>query len=58
MRDIAANNGKALVTNGDLSTDEGTKHAVDEALSSLSGVDILLNNAYKVSTWEDAASEQ
>ena|SRR5215469_6390919 len=60
MRDIAANNGKALVANGDLSTDEGTKHAVDEALSSLSGVDILLNNAgaYKVSTWEDATSEQ
>jgi 3-oxoacyl-[acyl-carrier protein] reductase len=60
MRDIAANNGKAVVTNGDLSTDEGAKHAVDEALSSLSGVDILLNNAgaYKVSTWGDAASEQ
>jgi NAD(P)-dependent dehydrogenase (short-subunit alcohol dehydrogenase family) len=58
--DIATNNGRALVANGDLSTDEGAKHAVDEALSSLKGVDILVNNAgvYKASTWEDATSEQ
>lgn len=59
-RNIDENNGRAFVTDGDLSSDEGAKYAVDEALSSLSGIDVLVNNAgaYKVSTWEEATSEQ
>jgi len=60
VKDITTNNGSAFVANGDLSTDEGAKHAINEVLSSLNGVDILVNNAgvYKASTWEDATSEQ
>jgi NAD(P)-dependent dehydrogenase (short-subunit alcohol dehydrogenase family) len=58
--DISTNIGRGFVSKGDLSTDKGAKHAVDEAMSSLSGIDILVNNAgaYKVSTWGEATSEQ
>lgn len=44
-QEIVEVGGRAFVAIGDLTTDEGAKQVVDAALSSLGGMDILINNA-------------
>ena len=44
-RDIAAADGKAVVTTGDLELDEGADKVAAEALAAFGGIDILVNNA-------------
>jgi NAD(P)-dependent dehydrogenase (short-subunit alcohol dehydrogenase family) len=54
-QEITTDGGKAFVVIGDLAIDEGAKHVADEALSSLGGVDIVVNNAgvYEDRGWMD-----
>jgi 3-oxoacyl-[acyl-carrier protein] reductase len=60
QQEIQAAGGRAIVAIGDLSTDEGAKRVVDEAVAELGAVDILVNNAgaYDVRGWADLTSQQ
>ena len=59
-QEIIANGGKAETAVGELDTDEGAKMVADLALSSLGGVDILINNAgtFSMGAWIDTTAEQ
>jgi 3-oxoacyl-[acyl-carrier protein] reductase len=52
---IVANGGKAYVAVGDLASDEGAETVVNQALSAVNGLDILINNAgeYENRGWMD-----
>jgi 3-oxoacyl-[acyl-carrier protein] reductase len=60
QREIDAAGGKAIVTIGDLATDEGAKRVVDKALAEFGAIEILVNNAgaYEVHGWTDATPQQ
>jgi 3-oxoacyl-[acyl-carrier protein] reductase len=57
-QEITARGGKACVAIGDLATDQGASAVVDQALSLVSGVDVLVNNvgAYENRGWMDTPS--
>jgi len=44
QREIEAMGGKAIVTIGDLATDEGAKRVADRALAEFGALEILVNN--------------
>lgn len=58
--EIEAGGGKALVTLGDLATDDGAGQVAEKVLSTLGGVDILVNNAgeFPYRGWVDAQPSQ
>ena len=59
VKKIERDGGKAFGFVGDLSTDEGAANIAQQALESLSGIDILINNAgaYKNRGWMDATAD-
>jgi NAD(P)-dependent dehydrogenase (short-subunit alcohol dehydrogenase family) len=59
-QEISDSGGKALIAIGDLSTDKAANHVVSQVLSSVGGVDILINNAgqYENSGWMDTPPER
>lgn len=59
VSEIREDGGKAFVAIGDLSTDEGATQVVDKALSSVGGIDIIVNNAgsYFNSNWSDTTPD-
>ncbi|MBD2774282.1 SDR family NAD(P)-dependent oxidoreductase [Iningainema tapete] len=59
-QEITADGGKAIAAVSELDTDEGAKTVADKALSSLGGVDILINNAgaAPMHSWMDTTAEQ
>lgn len=58
--DIMENGGKAFIVVGDLNTDESAEKIVENALTLLGGIDILINNAgtYSARGWSDTTPEQ
>ena len=58
--DIEGAGGKAMISIGDLSTDDGAQRVVDKALTELGAVDILVNNAgaYPVLGWMETRPDQ
>ena len=58
-QEIAEGGGKAFVAIGELTTDDGARQVADQVLSSLSGVDILINNAgmFEDRGWMDTPPE-
>ena len=57
--EIKQDGGRAFGFVGDLSTDEGAAYIASQALESLGGIDILINNAgsYKNRGWMDATAD-
>ncbi len=59
-QEIGTNGGKAFAAVGDLATDEGARQVAEKALSTLGGVEILVNNAgiFPVRGWWNTTPEQ
>lgn len=59
-QEISNSGGKAIVAIGDLSNEEATNQVVNQVLSSIGGVDILINNAgqYENGGWQNTSPDK
>lgn len=59
-QEITVNGGKAVVALGDLSQDDDARRVAEQSLSTLGGIDILINNsgAFPAHGWMDATASQ
>ncbi|MBG1270930.1 SDR family NAD(P)-dependent oxidoreductase [Nostoc sp. WHI] len=59
-QEISKNGGQAVVAIGDLTTNEGASQVAQKILSTLDGVEILVNNAgsYEDHSWIDSKPEE